>query len=267
MSVKISISIIYLIILLANTIFITSCINYFSENYECYHNVTYDDGLIVTSSTINVFFWIFIASEFIITLSIGTLIGLNVAQKFNTSSIKFSSYLIILVNVLKLLLIIIFIVLYINCISELPAIKIYLFVFFGIDIILAGLTECLISCLLIYDEQEIKTITLPIDFFKNQQRIMYTPIEFDDIKQKKKHKSKILKNQVDDEYSDSATDDDIDHKNYLATHLLKKKINTNKKNTNINQYSQVPTILTDSTQTLNSMQEITANANENENEK
>lgn len=154
MRMKITISIIYLVILLAITIYIASCINYLSEIYKCYDNNTLVYDLTISQKTINVFFWLYIAIEFIVTLCLGTLIGLNISNgEKNQGIIKLASSFTIFVNIIKIVLFVIVIILYRKCISNLPEVEIYLFIFFSIDVVVIGMSECIVSCFLLPNEK------------------------------------------------------------------------------------------------------------------
>lgn len=171
MSVKIIVGILFFVVLLAITIFTTSCINYLSTQYECYQF----NKSVVSPNSVDAFLWAYVATEFIIALSIGVLIGLCCGNKNAEFLGKSVFSLIIIMNILKLILFSSIIILYKSCVTYYSQLQLYLIVFFMINIVTLGLGECVISSLLIQRSVE-KNIVVPVPletFTRYFQNILY----------------------------------------------------------------------------------------------
>lgn len=146
MSVKIAVSLAFIVILLAITVYISSCINYVAKNYKCdlQNNTLQDQN--VPSSSITVVLWTYITIEIIIFLCIGIMIGLNMS---NNSHTKIPITLILFLNISKIIVFIVSISMYNNCISQLSKDKFDLLIFFCINIVTMGISESIVSCSLL----------------------------------------------------------------------------------------------------------------------
>lgn len=166
MSLKLSLSFIYFLILFSITIYITSCINSFSNIYKCHDNETMIDGIKISSGTINIVLWLYVSSEFLISLCIGVLIGLNIAKKIENLIAKISVTTVIFLNIIKIVLFSLLIILYKKCAGYYDDIQMYLIIYFFLNVLVLGLSECLLANLLMQNSENNNNtlVSIPIEY-------------------------------------------------------------------------------------------------------
>lgn len=168
MSIKLAISSSFIIILLAITVYIASCINYVAKNYKCNISNSTHQNLNITDDSVTVIMWVYIVFEIIIFLCIGIMIGLNVS---NNTNVRIPIALVVFLNIAKLIVFIISIAMYSGCILELSVEKIYLLIFFCINVITVGISENIVTCSLLRektkrivynssDEEDVSTVSI-----------------------------------------------------------------------------------------------------------
>src|SRR5665647_846202 len=134
MSVKLAISTSFIIILLAITVYIASCIDYVAKNYKCNVSDSTRPDVNITYNSITVIMWLYVVFEIVIFLCIGVMIGLNLAN----ASAKIPIAIIVFLNIAKLIVFVVSIAMYSGCLSDLAGEQKYLLIFFCINLITVG---------------------------------------------------------------------------------------------------------------------------------
>jgi hypothetical protein len=124
-------------------------VDYAARHYDCsfQNNVTNNEN--IRSATIYIVLWLYVAAEIIIFLCIGIMIGLYMAKN-NYGKLPLT--LITILNITKFIIFVISISMNSKCLGTLSTEHFYLLTFFCIDVLVIGISEIIVSTMLIINQ-------------------------------------------------------------------------------------------------------------------